>query len=253
MRRFMVLILILGLSVIAAAACTTSTPPKTITTPNYRLHFTTTTTAPRPLVMVLGASGRALADIVRVQGQDAYADQQGYVVAYLQAPPNTDHTWATGYNSSPGGLRNDLPYLLNQLALMKTSVSIDPHRIYLEGWSNGGFFALRAALWRTDLFAAAGEIEAVLDVSYSTRNPIRVLHIHSTRDTVVPIEGGNSPLLESSMGHPVDLRNSYTEGAALPPGSTWKLVTGPGSGPGYHDYDPAAAAAFWTFFRDFRR
>src|SRR4051812_27318972 len=95
MRRFLLLIVVLGLSAVAAA-CAPSTPPKTITTPNYRLHFTTTTTAPRPLVIVLGASGRALAEIARVQGQDDYADQQGYVVAYLQAPPNTDHTWATG-------------------------------------------------------------------------------------------------------------------------------------------------------------
>ncbi|MDQ1633358.1 MAG: hypothetical protein QOJ32_167 [Frankiaceae bacterium] len=34
----------------------------------------------------------------------------------------------------------------------------------------------------------------------------------------MPIRGGDSPLLGSNLGHPVDLRNSYTEGAALPPG-----------------------------------
>src|SRR3954449_8825736 len=107
MRRFVMLFLTLGMAVLASS-CTPApapTPPKTITTPNFRLHFTTTTTAPRPLVLVLGATGRTLADIVRVQGQDDYADQQGYVVGYLQAPPNTNNTWATGYNSSPGGLR----------------------------------------------------------------------------------------------------------------------------------------------------
>ena len=68
-------------------------------------------------------------------------------------------------------------------------VAVDPHRIYIEGWSNGGFFALRAALAYTSVFAAAGEIEAVLDVPYSTKTPIRVFHIHGINDQVVPING----------------------------------------------------------------
>src|SRR4051794_24640633 len=252
MRKTIVLLAAVLASLIAAA-CSSPTPPKTIANPNFPLHVTTTSTEPRPLVLVLGATGRTLADIVRVQGQDDYADQQGYVVGYLQAPPNTNNTWATGYNSSPGGLRNDLPYLLNQVALMKQQVAIDPHRIYIEGWSNGGFFALRAALAYPTIFAAAGEIEAVLDVPYSTKTPIRVFHIHATRDAVVPINGGTSPLLEANIGHPVNLRSSYTEGTALPAGSIWRLVTGPGSGPGYHDYQPSATASFWTFFRGYSR
>jgi polyhydroxybutyrate depolymerase len=252
MRRIIVLVFLLVISTVGAA-CAAPSPPKTITTANYRLHFTTTTSAARPLVLVLGATGRALADIVRVQGQDQYAEQQGYVVAYLQAPPNTNNTWATGYNSSPGGLRNDLPYLLDQIAQMKRQVAIDPHRVYIEGWSNGGFFALRAALAYPTVFAAAGEIEAVLDVPYSTKTPIRVFHIHGTNDQVVPINGGTSPLLEASIGHPVNLASSYAEGTALPAGSIWRLTTDPGSGPGYHDYQPAAAASFWTFFRGYSR
>jgi poly(3-hydroxybutyrate) depolymerase len=224
-----------------------------VITPNFRLHHTTTTTAPRPLVLVLGASGRTLADVYRVQNQDSYADQQGYVVAYVQAPPGSGNTWATGPNSSPGNMRDDMPYLLTQLGQIRSLVPIDRSRVYIEGWSNGGFYALRAALQRPDVFAAAGEIEAVLDVPVRTSAGMRVMHIHSTRDTVVPIRGGNSPLLAANLGHPVNLRNSYTEGAALPTGSVWRLVTTAGSGPGYHDYQPSAAATFWAFFRGYRR
>ncbi|MDQ1650204.1 MAG: hypothetical protein QOG60_2261 [Frankiaceae bacterium] len=69
----------------------------------------------------------------------------------------------------------------------------------------------------------------------------------------MPIRGGDSPLLASNLGHPVDLRNSYTEGAALPPRTIWKLLTNAGSDAGYHDYQPSAAATFWTFFRNYRR
>ena len=252
MRKIGVLIAGIVLSIVFSA-CAPATPPRTVSTPNFRLHYTTTTTTPRPLVLVLGATGRSLDEVVRVQNQDTYADQQGYVVAYVAAPPGSGNTWATGPNSSPGNLRDDMPYLLSQLASMRAIVPIDAHRVYIEGWSNGGFYAMRAALQRPDVFAAAGEIEAVLDVPVTTTTPIRAVHVHSTRDTVVPIRGGNSPLLASNLGHPVNLRDSYSEGAALPPGTIWRLVTNSGSGAGYHDYQPSAAATFWTFFRNYRR
>src|SRR3954454_1359502 len=204
MRKTIVLLAAVLASLIPAA-CSSPTPPKTVTTPNFRLHFTTTTTAARPLVLVLGATGRPLSEIVRVQNQDTYADQQGYVVAYLQAPPGSGNTWATGLNSSPGGMRDDMPYLLSAVSLMRNYVAVDMHRVYIEGWSNGGFEAVRAALARPDLFAGAGEIESVLDVPVTTTNPVRVVHIHATRDTVVPILGGDSPLLANSLGHSVSL------------------------------------------------
>lgn len=90
-------------------------------------------------------------------------------------------------------MRDDMPYLLSQLTTIRATVQVDMHRVYIEGWSTGGFYAMRAALQRPDVFAAAGEIEAVIDVPVTTTVPIRAVHVHPTRDTVVPILGGNSP------------------------------------------------------------
>lgn len=124
------------LTVLAAvAACTPApAPAKTIQTTAFRLHFPTAGTAPKPLVVVLGATGRSQAQIVQVQNQDLLAEQQGYVAAYVQAP-NAANTWWTGPNSSCVAPYDGTAYLRQQVAAMRALVpSIDPHRIYVEGW-----------------------------------------------------------------------------------------------------------------------
>jgi poly(3-hydroxybutyrate) depolymerase len=240
--------------VAAAVAVMAGCGPVNTIAPTYRLHYDSNVTSARPLVVVLGASGRTLAQMYAEQSQDTYADQHGYVVAYVQAP-GTDHNWNAGPDccAFQNLTRDDVGYLVGQVNLVKARVSIDPHRVYVEGWSNGGFMAARALTARPDVFAAGGEIEAVLDVAPASQTPVRLRHLHSISDTVVPIRGGNSPLLASSAGHPVNIPNSYAEGNRLPAGSVWRLTTTPGTGAGGHGYWPTATNDFWIFISPYRR
>jgi len=224
----------------------------TIQTTAFRLHYPTTDTAAKPLVIILGATGRSQAQVVQVQNQDTLAEQQGYVAAYVQAP-NASNTWWTGPDSSCVTPFDGTAYLRQQIAVMRTLVpSIDPFRIYIEGWSNGGFMAVYALTAAPDLFAAGGEIESVLDLPAATNVPVRVKHLHAIGDTVVPIAGGNSLLLAAACGHPMVLPSSYQEINTLPSGSADSLTTDAGSGPGLHDYQPSAASTFWSFMRNYR-
>lgn len=104
-----------------------------------------------------------------------------------------------------------------------------------------------------DLFAAGGEIESVLDLPAASLVPVRVKHVHALGDTVVPIAGGHSTLLAAACGHPVNLPNTYREPVTLPPLSVDSLTTDAGSGLGLHDYQPSAAATFWSFMRSCQR
>lgn len=145
-------------------------------------------------------------------------------------------------------------YLRQQVNAMRALLpAIDPHRIYIEGLSNGGFMAVYALTEAPDLFAAGGEIESVLDLPAATPVPVRVKHIHALGDTVVPIAGGDSALLAAACGHPMDLPSTYDESTTLPPQSVVSLTTDAGSGPGLHDYQPSAAATLWAFMRTYRR
>jgi Prolyl oligopeptidase family len=120
--------------------------------------------------------------------------------------------------------------------------------VFVEGWSNGGFMAVHAVTTAPRTFAAAGEIESVLDLPVTTTQPVRIMHIQSVQDQIVPIGGGDSALLHGEFGRPVRLPSSYTEAKLLPVGSTWTLVTDEGTGPGHHGYQPIAAQQFWRFF-----
>ncbi len=108
--------------------------------------------------------------------------------------------------------------------------------------------AVHAATTAPDVFAAAGEIESVLDMPVATKRPVRIIHIHSPLDTVVPIGGGDSALFHGFFGRHVRLPDTFAEAGKLPVGSTWSLVTDVGSGPGHHGYQPSAAERFWQFF-----
>lgn len=248
-RRYRTWALAVGVfALVGAAACTPVPTTKTLVTKAFRLHYSTTSTAPKPLVVILGATGRTQAQIVVLQNQDAYAEQQGYVAAYVEAP-SAVNTWWTGPNSSAVRPYDGVSYLVQQVRTIEAMVPIDSRRVYIEGWSNGGFMAVHTITTRPDVFKAAGEIEAVLDLPSATTVPVRVKHIHASGDIVVPIHGGNSGLLAAAFGHPVNLPDSYKELSRLPAGSTDSLTVDAGSGPGLHDYQPAAASIFWTFFR----
>ena len=218
----------------------------TVSTGAFQLHYSTTG-ASTPLVLVLGASGHDLASIVRVQGQDALAERSGFAVAYVPAP-NAERIWYTGPNSSNVRVYDGVAYLTQIVATVAGITPIDRSRVYIEGWSNGGFMAVHAATSAPDVFAAAGELESVLDMPVRTNTPVRIIHIHSPHDSVVPITGGSSLLFNGAFGRTVELPSTYDESEKLPVGSTWALITDVGSGPAHHGYQASAAERFWRFF-----
>ncbi len=212
----------------------------------YQLHRSTSSKA-IPLVIVLGASGHDLAGIVTVQGQDQLAEHNGFAVAYVPAP-NAERIWYTGPNSSNVPAYDGVAYLTKIVTRIADTTSIDRTRVYIEGWSNGGFMAVHAATTAPNVFAAAGELESVLDMPVRTTTPVRIIHIHSPHDSIVPIAGGNSPLFDGAFGRTVQLPSTYNEGENLPIGSTWALITDVGSGPSHHGDQTSAAERFWRFF-----
>ena len=223
-----------------------SRPWQTVDTAAYRLHHPTLGD-PVPLVLVLGASGQTLNRIATLQGQNDLAERDGFAVVYVPAP-NAENIWYTGPNSSNVRPYDGVKYLTGIVDQIATRTRIDRSRVYIEGWSNGGFMAVHAATTAPDVFAAAGELESVLDMPVRTTSPVRIIHIHSPFDEVVPINGGNSPLFHGAFGRSVQLPSSFSEGRRLPIGSTWSLVTDVGSGPAHHGYQATAAERFWRFF-----
>jgi polyhydroxybutyrate depolymerase len=88
---------------------------------------------------------------------------------------------------------DDAAYLVRLVDAMLANYPVDPHRVYLYGYSNGGAMALRTACEQADRFAAvAAGASAMFPevVPCNPTRPIPILEFHSKDDQVIPFEGG---------------------------------------------------------------
>jgi polyhydroxybutyrate depolymerase len=152
---------------------------------------------PAPLLLVLHgyASTGALAGAYFAL-QPA-ADAHGVLLA---APDGlADATSARYWNGTAaccdyyGNDPDDVGYLVGLIDEIASRVEVDPRRVYVLGHSNGGFMAYRTAC------DAAAQVAAIVSLSGATEyeaadcapsEPVSVLEIHGTGDTVVAYAGG---------------------------------------------------------------
>ncbi len=90
-----------------------------------------------PLLIALEGAASIPADMMYSTGFNKVADQRGFVVAYL-ATSDPQHAW------SPR-LTNDLQYVGAMIAQLVKTQNIDPRRIYVTGFSAGGYMAWSVA------------------------------------------------------------------------------------------------------------
>lgn len=90
---------------------------------------------------------------------------------------------------------DDSTYLRNLIDLIGKELSVDDRRIYIFGYSNGGFMAHRMACDHADIVAAIVSLAGVtyIDSSDCTPDePVHLLQIHGTADACVSFFGGCS-------------------------------------------------------------
>lgn len=169
--------------------------------------------------------------------------------------------------------------LIDQLA---TQYSIDPHRIFAFGHSNGAIMSYRLACELADRIVGIGLYAGTLGVqTCNPAQPVSILHVHGTADTNIPIAGGLGSDGISGVTFPPPHNGFDTvaklDGCPAPTNTTvgdittelsdpcngssaaafvtiatathsWPAgtpIVTPASGPGYADYD--ATAAIVTF------
>jgi polyhydroxybutyrate depolymerase len=169
-------------------------------TRQYLVHepvVSATKSAPIPLVIVLHGSDQQGADIRTITGMDSLSEARRFVVAYpngLGSP--TD--WNAGQCCGPAhdnGV-DDIAFLKAIISDLSARLPIDPSRIYVAGFSDGGRMAYRAACEMSDQIAAV----AVVSGSLVTRDcaPSRstfVIAFHGTADPSVSYrEASATPL-----------------------------------------------------------
>ena len=171
------------------------------------VHVPRTVSGALPLVIVLHGYSGTGPGMERRTRFSAIADSAGFVVAYPDARKNTQgrRAWSSG--------ESDVAMLRALVDSVAARVSLDRHRIYLAGFSNGGMFTYRAAMAMPGTFAAIGVVAGAMSGSPDRRAdamatsaivPVPLIAVHGMQDdNVVYDPGPGSP---GRLGAPGSVR-----------------------------------------------
>ena len=142
-----------------------------------------------PLVLVFHGGGSTPEGMSRYTRFDDLADKNGFIVVY---PEGTKRQWNDGRLAAPKV--DDVAFVRAILDEIEKNYTVDTHRIYATGISNGAIFSQRLACEMSGTLAAiapvAGTMPTVYSPSCKPAAPISVLMVHGTDDPLVPYNGG---------------------------------------------------------------
>jgi polyhydroxybutyrate depolymerase len=182
--RFAILVIVgvalagCGSSTKSTTACPSATAPTTVPgAPLDTILRVPDRTRRVPLVVALHFATGTGAAMEQATGLTAEARQAGFDVAYPTA------TSSNGFWTP-----SDVPRLRRTITAIGRSACIDPSRVYLVGWSNGGSAAVRAACELPGTVAAVVLFAAAVNAARSCTpgHTPSLLEIHGTADELWP-------------------------------------------------------------------
>ncbi|CAN5244687.1 hypothetical protein BH10CYA1_BH10CYA1_09240 [soil metagenome] len=185
---------------------------------HYLLHVPPNYDAnkPMPMILALHGMGGNSADFEKRTQLNQTADKEGLIVAY---PDSTDwfnqkdwKTWDTDDGIIPPGQHvDDTKFLRSVIDTTESELNVDDKRIYMAGISNGGMMTMHAAGPLSDKLAAVAVVSGAMSgKEESPSQPLSVLNIHGTNDSVIPINGIEAvPDSLTQLGIPTFKPNSY--------------------------------------------
>jgi len=144
-----------------------------------------------PLVFVLHGYTSQAPIIRQYSGFDQIADQENFIVVYVQGI--TDSFGNTGWNvnvvASFLGV-DDVGFFKALIKYFKASYNIDSNNIFSSGMSLGGFMSYRLAC-ELDEINSIGSVTGSMAGYYQCNPPKKssIIHFHGTADRTVPYDG----------------------------------------------------------------
>lgn len=203
-RSYLVLVVLVGMVLTGVAAAQDGRPqyeagrdylgrlPSGGVTRGYLLHIPTGYDPATPMPLVLSYHGFT-ADPVQNAGRtrlSTKADEAGFIVAY-PAGQRDPMGWFTQPGAVEQGWLDDVQFTRDLLTQLQRDLNIDPARIYLTGFSNGGGMIHRLACDLSDVVAAIAPVSGPhfagdpCDISRA----VPVFGIYGKIDPHAPYEG----------------------------------------------------------------
>jgi len=170
--------------------------------PNYNASV------PASLVIALHGLGDNMTNFSGI-GFHLIADTANIICIYPQAvsDPLAGTAWNSGageYGYYPNSSVNDIGFINALMDSAISNYSINQQRIYLCGFSMGGFMTERMALQSNTRIAAFGSMSGTIGSGITTYNPGRhvpIAHFHGTSDSTVFYTGNSYGIDPDSLIH----------------------------------------------------
>jgi len=155
-----------------------------------------------PLLVVMHGGFGSGAQIKNYIGLEPFADQYGFIVAYLDGTqvaaklPAKFKGWNAGECCGQPQAKNidDVGFIGNVIDTMHSKYSIDKGHVYGTGHSNGAMMTQRV-MCETSLYKDAITLSGTLQMNVKTcphAKGSHIMNIHGAQDTNLPIEGGHT-------------------------------------------------------------
>ncbi len=147
-----------------------------------------------PLVICLHGLGDTMTNFVNI-GMNFVADTANFIVLTPQAQSSAFGTaWNSGasyYGYVLNGNVDDVGFINALIDTTMASFNIDTTRIFVTGFSMGGFMSNRLAVELNSRIAAIASVSGTIGTSFNpgTPPPIPVCHFHGTADGTVAYTG----------------------------------------------------------------
>ncbi|MFW7381055.1 MAG: alpha/beta hydrolase family esterase [Oligoflexus sp.] len=166
------------------------------------------TEEPSSLILFLHGYGSNSADMDRYLGLSRQQDQFGFALLFPEGlvDSSSRQFWnATSFCCDFEQTQvDDSAYLRALIEEAVQKYNIDPQRIMVWGYSNGGFMAYRMACDHADLISGIVNLTGAMHLDPNQcrpTQPVDILHIHGTADEVVSYSAGKQtqPGAEASV------------------------------------------------------
>lgn len=152
-----------------------------------------------PLVLLLHGYGSGGDETVTYLEADLHQAASQFIYVVPEGTRNAEglRFWNNMPPQKPGEV-NDSAYLQSLISEIKGRWKVDSKRVYAVGISNGGFMAYRLACDTDGVFAGIVSIAGGMFADTAlceTKTPVSILHIHGTKDDIVPFASARPGLL----------------------------------------------------------
>lgn len=144
---------------------------------------------PMPVVVALHGATMGAKLMEDGTGLSKTADKNGFIAVY---PNGTGilPTWNAGFFPGDINKSDDVKYIARVLDDVEGAWNVDKKRIYVTGLSNGGMMCYRLAAEMSERITCIAPVAGTMAIEkYEPKRPIPVVHLHGTKDPLVPYDG----------------------------------------------------------------